>query len=224
MNRVYLDEELVRNATYKDFKKTILAISVTMMLFLLVFLNMGIPFSTKYTIPELFTTSRSPSQTNTVDFISSIANYASNPNRPYLLFLFVLSITVSIIFGVSETLSAKNKPKNLAQIITNTYLVMKATEDESRERLRFRIEDGALEIRWHTNAGSVHNWKLLLTLFVPKTTNSNVLIKLPDLLLMNEVDQANESHPENKMYQKTIFVREWPRQEYIIHHWLKSME
>ena len=82
MNRVNLDEELVRNATYKDFKKTILAISVTMMLFLLVFLNMGIPISTKYTIPELFTTSRSPSQTNTVDFISSIANYASNPNRP----------------------------------------------------------------------------------------------------------------------------------------------
>ena len=81
-----------------------------------------------------------------------------------------------------------------------------------------------MEKRWHTNTGTEQNWKYILTLIVPKSAKSNVLIKLPDLLLMNEVDQVNEYHPENKMYQKTIFVREWPRQEYIIHYWLRSME
>ena len=165
-----------------------------------------------------------PRAPQSLEFGSDImSTYSPNSNVHYILFFFILSIVISVALGVIESLASRYKFKSLSQIITSNYLTIKILDDESSEILMFIIENGILEVHWHTNHGSVQNWKIMLTLYIPKIIDSIALTRLPEFLLMNEVDDVNGSHPNDKIYQKTIFIREWVREDYIIHFWLKTL-
>ena len=133
-----------------------------------------------------------------------------------MLVPWALITSFSVICSVLLGLLTNSHPKPLSDIITSsTFNISYNNSLEDNEFALIDLDIGKGTVTWEKKIGPVQNWKIIITLH--SFDNKNSLHYLAKLLFMQK------DLYENDRYFKVIFIKDWPKQEYLINYWLKSL-
>ncbi len=203
MNLLLSKTKIVKS---KSLKKSIAILYALSIIILLAIINYQL------TQPLNFA-SKNPISTN-FEVISThriIANL--NLLMPYILLLGILTISLAS-FGVFT----KTNPRSLAEILSSSNFDIQIKHaDNNNETGIIKLAKCSILITWYRTSGQFYTWTLLIKLVNDDSSARSSFEHFSNLLCM-EKDKS-----DNSSYKKIIPVRDWPRQEFLIHYWLEGL-
>ena len=151
-------------------------------------------------------------------FSFNSSNLSTITSNNYLLIpstFFVIIVFISLFYlGVFTVY----QPKPLREIVTsNTLKIIFSKEADSTDIAMINLSGCSFGITWNTLNGQYQNWKINITINIKETETMDKFIQLAKFLLM-ENDPVDSSR-----FTKVIFVKDWPRQEYLLSYWLLGL-
>ena len=145
----------------------------------------------------------------------SISTITQNSNLliPSISFIIIIFISL-LLLGVFTV----QQPRALREIVTsNTLKIIFSKESESTDIGIIKLSGCSFEITWNTLNGQYQNWKINLTINIKESDQMDKFIQLAKFLLM-------EKDPVDSFkFTKVAFVKDWPRQEYLLSYWLHGL-
>ena len=133
---------------------------------------------------------------------------------PWIIIIGLLAISLTPL-----GLFTQSNPKSLSEIITSNNFDIQIIKSEDNSEIGIiKLSKGKIKITWERTSGQFYTWTLLIKVLIEDSTAQQSFDKFTKLLFM-EKDPS-----ENLLYTKVIPVRDWPRQEYLIHYWLEGFD
>lgn len=155
----------------------------------------------------------SPSTAN--HFLNVSTNQQSIVSNLIIPGILIVAIVFISLFQLG--IFTRYVPKSLNEIITSKSFTFESNKLDITKEIGYIDLGGAtIEIRWVDYSGQFKNWKFLIMIKIQDVSKIETFSKLAKLLLM-------ENDPDERLfYKKSIYVKDWPRQEYLIEYWLKG--
>jgi hypothetical protein len=140
------------------------------------------------------------------------------PNIGLVLF-WICSLVIILLGLIPLGVFSNYKPKTLQEIITSqNFKIDFSISNLNKEIGIINLKEAIIEIIWEDFSSQFQNWKINITVKINNSSNLESYEELTKLLFM---ERDIKDHLRHK---KIIFIKDWPKQEYLLNYWLNSLK